>query len=174
MGDEGLRRLRVALLLSLLLIGVLTGCTQIQIETRPFDVLNTAAQAVPERPAEHDLAILAIEFDPALDTITSIQDLNGVHLLVAVENSGLVVERDVAVVVELRLDNKDPSPALVRISKIDQIAPGEVKIIRLRGLSEIPFRPEYWLKVRVSPVVGEDDTADNQRFYRLQVGPLTR
>jgi hypothetical protein len=174
MGDEGLRRLRVALLLSLLLAGFLTGCTQIRIETRPLEVLDTVAQEVPAKPSEHDLAILAIDFDPPLDTITSIQELNGVHLLIAVENSGLAVERDLTVVVELRLENRDPSPALVRSISIDEIAPGEIKVLRLLGLSEIPIRSEYWLKVRVLQASGEEDLADNQRIYRLQLGSLTR
>jgi hypothetical protein len=174
MGVEGLRRLRVALLLSVLLTGVLTGCTQIQIETRSPDALNTVSQAIPVTPLEHDVAILAIDFDPPLDTVASVQDLSVVHLLVAVENSGLSVERDLTVVVELRLDNRDPSPALVRVASIEQIAPGEVKVIRLRDLSDIPIRAEYWLKVRILPVAGEEDIADNQRIYRLRLGNITR
>ena len=174
MGAEGLRRLRVAILLSLLLAGFLTGCTQIRIETRPFDVLNTAEQGRAAKSSEHDLAILAIDFNPPLDTITAIQDLDGIQLLIAVENSGLVVERDLTVRVELRLDNRDPSPALVRAVSIDEIAPGEIKVLRLRGLSEIPIRSEYWLKVRVLQAAGEENLANNQRIYRLQLSSLTR
>lgn len=174
MGVEGLRRLRVVIMLSLLLTVVLTGCTQIRIETRPLDTFNAVAQDVSAKIHEHDLAVLAIDFDPPLDTIVSVQDLNGVQLLIAVENSGLVVERDLTLVAELRLDSRDPVPALVRVTSIDQIAPGEAKVVRLRGLSEIPIRSEYWLKVRISPVLGEEDIADNQRIYRLQLGSLSR
>jgi hypothetical protein len=174
MGVEGLRRLRVALLLSVLLSGVLTGCSQVQIESRPFDLPTSAEQAVPAKPSEHNVAILAIDFDPPLDTIASIRDLDGVNLIIAVENSGLATERDLTVRAELRLDNRDPAPVLVRLTTIDQIAPGEIKVVRLRGLSEIPIRPEYWLKVRALPVAGESNVTDNQRIFRLRLGNLTQ
>lgn len=174
MGVEGLRRLRVALLLSLLLSGLLAGCSQIQIESRPLDLLTSAEQSALAKPSEHDLAILAIDFDPPLDTIASIRDLDGVNLIIAVENSGLATERDLTVRAELRLDNRDPAPVLVRLTTIDEIAPGEIRVVRLRGLSEIPIRSEYWLKVRALPVVGESSVADNQRIYRLRLGNLTQ
>lgn len=174
MGVEGLRHLRVVILLSLLLSVVLAGCTQVRIETRPLDTFNALTQDVSAKIQEHDLAVLAIDFDPPLDTIVSVQDLSGAHLLIAVENSGLFVERDLTLLAELRLDSRDPSPVLVRLASIDQIAPGEAKVVRLLGLSEIPIRTEYWLKVRISPVVGEEDVADNQRIYRLQLGSLSR
>jgi hypothetical protein len=49
-----------------------------------------------------------------------------------------------------------------------------VKIVRLIGLSDIPVRSEYWLKVRAFPVTGEDDVTDNQRIYRVQLGNITK
>ncbi|MGB9594351.1 MAG: hypothetical protein ACPL7R_09485, partial [Anaerolineae bacterium] len=156
-------------MLSALLLVVLTGCTQFQIETRQLDVFTTTAQEVAARPPEHDVAVLAIDFDPPLDTIRSLDDLKAVSLLVAVENTGLVSERNVVIRAELRLDNREPSPALVRTATVEQLAPGEVKVIRMQGLSEIPIRSEYWLRVRATPVLGETDITDNQRIYRLQL-----
>lgn len=174
MGEEGLRRLRVAVLLSALLLTVLTGCTQFQVETRQLDALTTTAQDVSARLPQHDVAVLAIDFDPPLETIQSLSDLETVSLLVAVENTGLAAERNVVVRAELRLDNREPSPVLVRTATVEQLAPGEVRVIRLQGLSEIPIRTEYWLRVRAIPVVGESDITDNQRIYRLQLTNLAR
>ncbi|MDH7487903.1 MAG: hypothetical protein QHH80_00125 [Anaerolineae bacterium] len=161
-------------MLSALLLVFLTGCTKFQIETRQLDVFTTTVQDVSARPPEHDIAVLAIDFDPPLDTIRSLDDLKAVSLLVAVENTGLVSERNVVVRAELRLDNREPSPALVRTATVEQLAPGEVKVIRMQGLSEIPIRSEYWLRVRATPVLGETDITDNQRIYRLQLTNLTR
>lgn len=132
------------------------------------------AQDVSARPPEHDVAVLAIDFDPPLDTIRSLDDLRAVSLLIAVENTGLASERNVVVRAELRLDNRELSPILVRTTTVEQLAPGEVKVIRLQGLSEIPIRTEYWLRVRAVPVAGESDTTDNQRIYRLQLTNLAR
>lgn len=174
MGEVGLRRLRVAVLLSTLLLVFLTGCTQFQVETRQLDVFNAAAPDLSARPPEHDIAVLAIDFDPPLDTIRSLDDLEAISLLIAVENTGLATERDVVIRAELRLDSREPSPILVRTATVEQLAPGEVKVIRLRGLSQIPIRMEYWLKVRAVPIVGETDITDNQRIYRLQLTNLTR
>jgi len=174
MGDGDLRRLRVAVLLSALLLGLLTGCTQFQIETRQLDVFTATPHDVSARPPEHDVAVLAIDFDPPLDAIRSLDDLKAVSLLVAVENTGLTAERNVVVRAELRLDNREPSPLLTRIATVEQLAPGEVKVVRLQGLSEIPIRSEYWLKVRAVPVLGETDVTDNQRIYRLQLANLVR
>ncbi len=174
MGEEGLRRLRVAVLLSALLLVFLTGCTQFQVETRQLDILTTTTHDVSARPPEHNVAVLAIDFDPPLDTIRSLDDLKAVSLLVAVENTGLASERNLTIRAELRLDSREPSPILVRTATVDQLAPGEVKVVRFQGLSEIPIRTEYWLKVRAIPVVGESDVTDNQRIYRLQLTNLTR
>lgn len=120
------------------------------------------------------MAVLAIDFDPPLETIQSLDDLKAVSLLIAVENTGLASERNVVVRAELRLDSREPSPTLVRTATVEQLAPGEVKVIRMQGLSEIPIRSEYWLKVRAVPVVGETDITDNQRIYRLRLTNLTR
>jgi len=174
MGDGALRRLPLAALLSLLLIGSLTGCSQVQIDNRPLDASNALAPEASSLLSAHNLSVLAIDFDPPLETITSSADLRGTSLLVAVENTGRETERDVTVRVELRTDNRDVTPALSRTATIDVLAPGEVKIVRLTGLADIPIRQEYWLKVRTSPVAGEDDVTDNQRIYRVQLENITK
>lgn len=120
------------------------------------------------------MAVLAIDFDPPLEAIRSLDDLKAVSLLIAVENTGLASERNLVIRAELRLDSREVSPVLVRTATIEQLAPGEVKVVRMQGLSEIPIRGEYWLKVRAVPVIGEGDITDNQRIYRLQLTNLAR
>lgn len=174
MGEEGNHRLSVALLLSLLLTVVLTGCTQIRVENRPSGVQDSLAPVASPRLHDHNIAVLAIDFDPPLETLSSFADANDIALLVAVGNIGLQTERGVVVRVELRLDNREPTPSLTRVATVDELAPGETKIVRLDGLSGIPIRTEYWLKVRAYPVTGEQDTSDNQRIYRIQIGVQSR
>jgi hypothetical protein len=174
MGDGGMRRPLVlaAILISMLLVGSLAGCGQFQIEARPPDVLNSLGSQALGRLEDRNVAVLAIDFDPPLDTISSFSDLEKVSLLVAIENTGLETVSDLTVRVELRLDNREPMPTLARMAAIDELAPGEVKIARLQGLSGIPIAPEYWLKVRVYPVNGEENVTDNQRIYRVHIGDL--
>ena len=174
MGDGRLRRLPLVALLSLLLIGALAGCSQVQIENRPLDASNALAPEASSLLSAHDLTVLAIDFDPPLETVKAFADLKNVSLLVAVENTGRETERGVTVRVELRADNRDLTPALSRTATIETLSPGEVKIVRLIGLSDIPVRSEYWLKVRAFPVAGEDDVTDNQRIYRVQLGNIAK
>ncbi len=174
MGEEGNHHLRVALLLSLLLTSVLAGCTQIQVESRPLGVQDALTTQASPRLHDHNIAVLAIDFDPPLETLSSFADTDDIALLVAVENIGLATEHDLMVRVELRLDNREITPTLTRVATVDELAPGETKIVRLSGLSGVPIRTEYWLKVRVYPVARERDTSDNQRIYRIRIGRLSR
>lgn len=170
MGEEEKHRLSVALLLSLLLTTVLTGCTQIQVENRSLDVQNALALEASPRRHDHNISVLAIDFEPSLESLSSFADTDDLSLLVAVENVGLATERQVMVRVELRLDSREITPTLTKVATVDELAPGETKIVQLNGLSGIPIRTEYWLKVRAYAVPGEQDTADNQRIYRIQIG----
>jgi hypothetical protein len=117
---------------------------------------------------EHDLAVLAIDFDPSLEYEQIMVKGEQATLLVAVENIGLQTEADVKVKARLSA-HEDDTPILEKTCHIDTIAPGQIKIARFRGISRIPYRRAYRLKVWVLPVLGEVSTANNQKSYDLFV-----
>ena len=89
-------------------------------------------------------------------------------LLVAVENIGLQTEFDVKVKARLSV-GEDDAPILEKTCQIDTIAPGQIRIARFRGISRIPYRQSYNLKVWVLPVLGEVGKANNEKGYDLYI-----
>jgi hypothetical protein len=162
---------RIAPLVALLLAAVcLSGCIQIQIIDRTPSVLEPVTPSEQDQVEEHDLAVLAVDFDPPLEYEEIIARKNrgeGITLLVAVENTGVNTERGVTVEVELSKD-KGATLFLHKQGSIETIAPGEIKIIHFKD-TEIPFSYEYSLRVRVEPVTGETRTIDNQKSYDLLI-----
>jgi hypothetical protein len=148
----------------------LAGCAEIKIVDRTPDSLNTLSLSskVVTPVEEHDLAVLAIDFDPPLDYEQIVVEGEQATLLVAVENIGLQTEADVKVKARLS-GNEDDTPILERTCHIGAIAPGQIKIARFKDISRIPYRQEYLLKVWVLPVSGEIGVANNQRSYDLYI-----
>ena len=158
----------LAVTITFLALPVLAGCAQVEVVDR-FPLPADKMASIPTRtPAEHDLAVLAIDFDPPLEYEQLTVSPEGVTLLVAVENAGVHTETNVKVEAELSSDGGRNLIAR-RTGYIDTIAPGEVKIVRFKNLSRIPYRLTYRLRVRVLPVQGETNTANNQRGYDLYV-----
>ena len=137
-----------------MLVGLaLAGCVQVEVVggLPSPGATSSATVATPSPPtSEHDVAVLAVDFEPALEYEHIISDSEGITLLVAVENTGLWAEIDVQV--EARLSSyKSDDPILEDVRAIDAIAPGEIKIVRSKTPSRIPYRPAYRLRVHVLP-----------------------
>lgn len=145
------------------------GCVKINIVDRtptttfPPVELNATANA-----DKHDLAVLAIDFDPPLEYEQLITSKDGITLLVAVENSGDSNENDVTVQAELSTDDGQ-KVIMTNENLIPAIAPGEIRIVRFKSLGDIPYRTAYRLKVWVAPVTGEAFITNNQKSYDLYV-----
>ena len=147
----------------------LAGCTGVKIVDRApvsLDALSLNEVRVPVD--EHDLAVLAIDFDPPLEYEQIMVKGEQATLLVAVENIGLQTESDVKVKARLSV-HEDDAPILEKTCLIDAIAPGQIKIARFRGISRIPYRQAYDLKVWVLPVLGEVGKANNEKGYDLYI-----
>ena len=158
-----------ALLLSQLGCGLIN--IQAQDSTRSSDQLILPAVATPTAEA-HDLAITAIDFDPALRS-NSLLASDNITLLVAVENRGNQVEKDA--IVEATLFGLPDSDVLVSSQgMVKEIVPGESQVARFSNFSSIPLRSAYSLKVEVSPVPGEIFLGNNSRTYKLEVTVSSR
>jgi len=147
----------------------LASCARVQIVDRapaPVDTLSPSKARTSVD--EHDVAVLAIDFDPPLEYEQIMVRGEQATLLVAVENIGLQTEADVKV--KARLSTyEDDTPILEKTCYIDIIAPGQIKIARFKDIPRIPYRPAYHLTVWVLPVLGEVGMANNQKSYDLYI-----
>jgi hypothetical protein len=119
-------------------------------------------------PQQHDLAIVAVDFDPPLD-FAQIRSNGGVTLLVAVENRGQSAEADVRITAQLQ----DPNDRLRELSReaviVGQLNAGALRMVRFTQVSDLPLRERYRLLVSVEAVTGETDIANNSRSYDIVI-----
>ena len=147
----------------------LAGCAGVEIVDRAPVSLDTLSLSKARTLVdEHDLAVLAIDFDPSLEYEQIVVKGEQATLLVAVENIGLQTEVDVKLKARLSA-YEDDTPILEKTCHIDTIAPGQIKIARFKDISRIPYRQAYRLKVWVLPVLGEIGVANNERSYDLYI-----
>ncbi len=121
-------------------------------------------------PPEHGIAVLAIDFDPPLDS-DEILTSSGVTLLVAVENQGTSDEQDVPVKALLLdvSDNATERELFDETVTIPSLEGGELRVVRFTQVSQVPLLESYRLLVRVEPVPGEVDLRDNTRTFDIVV-----
>ena len=147
-----------------------SGCIRIQVIDRTPSIAQPTPFTQVQPLDEHNLAVLAVDFDPPLEyeeIIASKSSGKGITLLVAIENTGSVAETDVVVEVEL-YKGKEDQPFLHKTSSVDGIVPGEIELVRFKD-TEIPFSDRYRLKVHVVPVSGEGNVVDNVKSYDLLI-----
>lgn len=167
--SHGTELRRVLALLALMLCSLsLSGCDPVEIKEQVPAPLDEAPVAYESRPVEHDLAILAIDFDPPLDNEELWAQPEQVTLLVALENRGLSPEQEAKVSAEL-CDLYQSEPLLRQSTTLAGLAPGEVEVVRFSGISNVPYRRRYQLEVRIAPVDGEWALANNARVYELTI-----
>ncbi len=153
------------------LIGVavlLSGCVSDIAPTGSFDAGPPTAATV--EPAEHQLRIVAVDFDPALDYAQIVSN-NGVTLMVAVENQGRSDETDVRVSARLVDPSATPEePDILNETVVlTDLAAGQIRVARFLHTSGFPPLARYRLEVAVEPVAGELQTDDNFRTYEIVI-----
>jgi hypothetical protein len=162
---------KVAAFVTLILATMVSGgCVDVEVVDRTSSVLQDAVGPGADEASEHDLAVLAVDFDPPLEyeEIIACRDRGeGITLLVAVENTGISVEQKVTVQVQLS-ESDSGKVFLHKEGTIASIVPGEIKIVQFRD-TDIPFSYEYSLDVDVLPVAGETRLVDNQKSYELLI-----
>ena len=146
----------------------LSGCGTMEIQEQVPAPTTEGAMREPSPPAEHDLAILAIDFDPPLDYRDLWAEREQVTLLIAVENRGLSQEKEIEVSAKLS-DPRKSKVLLEQSTILPSLVPGEVKVVRFTGISNVPHRPAYRLEVNVSAVEGEWALANNTKIYELTI-----
>jgi hypothetical protein len=156
-------------LLALTLVG-LVSCAEVKVvdKTPVVDAPDLSTSPLKPEAGKHDLAVLAVEFDPPLSYQRLIIRQQTVALLAVVENTGTETERNATVRAELTSVD-DPDFVLAHEARVECIAPGEVQIVRFAPLGEIPYHQSYHLEVSIDPVEGELDLGDNQKAFDIQI-----
>jgi hypothetical protein len=121
-------------------------------------------------PSEHQLGIVAVDFDPPLDSVR-IAPGDGVTLMVAVENQGQSDESNVYVTARLLDPGVEPaaSELLDETVVLTKLLSGQLQIVRFPQVSAFPLLDRYRLEVTLEPVAGETETDDNFRTYEIIV-----
>jgi hypothetical protein len=121
-------------------------------------------------PATHAVAIIGVDFDPALD-YRQIVSNGGVTLLVAVENQGSSAESNVEVKARLVDMNvgAQSRELLDQTVVVKTLLPREVRVVRFDQVTDLPVRERYELVVDLSPVSGERELRDNTRSFDILV-----
>jgi hypothetical protein len=159
-------------LITLLLLFALAGCSDgVQVTDRTqSSVGGGRGQSVTDAPKtgeSHDLAIAAVDFDPALNTLRSASG-EPVALLIAVENRGNRTEGRFNV--SAQLYTQDRARLLKSASQsVATLAAGDMSVVRF-PITEISTQPRtYILEVQVAAVPGEVNTANNRRMLEIKV-----
>lgn len=155
---------------ALLILVLLAGCADVEVvdKTPAASSPEQLTEPLPVDDGKHNLAVMAVDFDPPLSYEQLIVRREAIALLVVVENTGTETEQDV--VVQARLTTPaDPEFVLTQDASVASIAPGEVQIVRFDGLADIPYHQAYFLEVVVVPVNGEIDLGDNSKAFDIQI-----
>ena len=164
-GCGSLRAGALSLLLAVASLGALTGCGNISVTDRTPP--NPPAQRPPVTQETHDLAIAAVDFDPAL-TSQQFVAARQHYLLVAIENKGN--RRETSFTVTAQLLTQDRKQTLMSAQRtVTLLAPGDITIVRFPVDSPPPSQRAYILNTQVQPAPREADTTNNGRVLEIQV-----
>jgi len=166
--DSAWLHLKRLALLAVIVISSLTGCIQVEVVDHQEESgveTPTPSQIAPD---EHDLAILAVDFEPQLDYEQIVNNPDGINLLIAVENTGMSTETDVLIEAQLSCDEGRTIIA-ERSVEIASIAPGETQVVRFTQIPQPPYRLAYQLSVQAVAVSGETNLANNSRVYDINI-----
>jgi hypothetical protein len=154
----------------LLLLFVMAGCAEVEVidATPATSAAEPFTSPLDDGSTEHNLSVLAVDFDPPLDYQHLILRRQSVTLLVAIENRGNSTERDITVQVHLT-SPENPDLLLTQGASVASIAPGEIQIVPFARLGEIPYHQSYHLEVVVDAVVGESTLGDNRKAFDIQI-----
>jgi hypothetical protein len=164
----------IAFVILLASSALMSGCGSILVTDRtppppaiPVSQRPTNFSDVPNTQETHDLAIAAVDFDPALD-MQQIASGRPFSLLVAVENKGNRLEGPFTVSAQLL--SQDRQQVLTTVQRtVSMLAPGDITLVRFPSDPNLPRQRAYILDTKVQAVPREGNTSNNQRVLEIQV-----
>lgn len=147
---------------------LLAGCVQVSVLDRTASPEDQVLAAALNTREEHDVAILAVEFDPPLDALQAVTDASQVTLRVAVENKGYRKETEVQVVVRLLASQTDEL-LQSETQTLSSLSPGEIQVLQFRGVLSSPGGVRYRLEISADAVSGETRVLNNYKSYEIRI-----
>ncbi|MBP8252870.1 MAG: hypothetical protein KAX40_10930 [Herpetosiphon sp.] len=146
-----------------LLLFIFVGCGQVAVEPNP-------APPPPEVTDDYDLAIVSVDFDPALQG-NRLPVSDSYAVLVALENRGLLTAYNATVSATLRRSS-DGAVMLEGSRTVRELAPGAIIVVRIEPEGSIPqTQATYDLTVRAKPLPNETILSNNTRSFTIRVIP---
>lgn len=145
-----------------------SGCGTVQVtDQTPTNPSLSNVSPAPNTDERHDLGIIGVDFDPALD-VERLLSNQPVSLVVGVENLGN--RRESGFTVRAVLYNDDRTQVLMSDTKrIANLAAGDLTTVRFTR-NDAPARfNRYVLVVDVDPVTRENNTGNNHRVLNIEV-----
>lgn len=147
------------------------GCGTVQVtdKTAPTPAAPPRPTSVAEAPntqETHDIAIAAIDFDPALGSADFLPG-KPYSLLVAVENKGNRQESNFTVSAQLL--TQDKQVVMQQQKTISKLAAGDVTVVRFPSATTPPPQRVYLLNVTIQNVPQESNTGNNKRTLEIEI-----
>jgi hypothetical protein len=150
-------------MLTVLVVVALAGCGQIAVDPKPVP-------PAPSTTVDYDLAIVSVDFDPALQG-NRLPISNSYAVLVAIENRGVLTARNIKV--NASLDSVGGDRAVLQGSQsLSELAPGAIKVVRIQPAGTLPAEfATYELTVQAQPLPTETILSNNVRGFTIRVAP---
>jgi hypothetical protein len=144
------------------------GCGSVQVtDQTPTNASPSNVSPAPNTGEQHDLGIIGVDFDPALD-VDRILANQPVSLVVGIENLGN--RRESGVTVRAVLYNDDRTQVLMTDTKrITSLAAGDLTTVRFSRNEAPPRFNRYVLVVDVDAVNRENNTGNNHRILNIEI-----
>lgn len=121
----------------------------------------------PNTQETHDLAIAAVDFDPALDPQQFVMG-RPYSLLVAVENKGNRKEGPFTVSAQLLTSDRQTT-LLSQQKSVTVLAAGDMTVVRFPSANTVPRQRSYFLNIQIGSVPYETNTSNNKRTLEIQI-----
>ena len=141
----------------------LAGCGQIAVDPKP-------TSPAPSVTVDYDLAIVSVDFDPALQG-NRLPISDSYAVLVAIENRGVLTARNIKV--NATLDRVGGGKGVLQGSQsLSELAPGGIKVVRIQPVGTLPVEfATYELTVQAQPLPNETILSNNVRGFTIRVAP---
>ncbi len=145
-----------------------SGCGSVQVtDQTPVNAAPSNVSPAPNTGEQHDLGIIGVDFDPALD-VDRILANQPVSLVVGIENLGN--RRESSFNVRAVLYNDDRTQVLMTYTKrISSLTAGDLTTIRFTSTEAPPRYNRYILMVDVDTVAHENNTTNNHRVLNIEI-----
>lgn len=149
---------------------IVAVCCLVFVACGRIEVLPNPTPPAPATSADLDVAIISIDFDPALQG-NRLPLSQSYAVLAAVENRGALTAYNLTVTATLRQQTTS-QVVLNGDQTLSELPPGAITVVRMQTDGTLPPQfATYTLLVAVRPLANETIVSNNQRSFTIEVAP---